>query len=346
MKKYIRENILSLAPYSTARDEYQGEQEIAVYLDANESPYNDEFNRYPDPHQRQLKKAISRREGIPCDRIFMGSGSDEAIDVLIRVFCEPRKDKIITIKPSYGMYKVQAAINDIECIEVALNENFDVCAEEVLAATDSYTKMIILCSPNNPSGNLLSRSQVEKIIRSFDGIVVIDQAYIDFSDDQGYVPLLDMCENLVILQTLSKAWGMAALRVGMAFASPCIIEYMSRVKYPYNINALSQEIAREMLESGNNQVELIITERNRLIEVLHKLKYIERVYPSDANFVMIKCSDAKRLYQYLLHEGILVRDRSGLHACDNCLRLTIGNPEQNTLLIKKLQDYETSTIYR
>ncbi len=346
MKKYIRENILSLSPYSTARDEYDGNKDIVVFLDANENPYNEIYNRYPDPYQKELKELISLQKDIPADRIFIGNGSDEAIDVLLRVFCEPKQDKIVTIKPTYGMYKVAAAINDIECVEVALDNNFDICAQKVMNAIDSNVKMIILCSPNNPTGNLLTRCEVEEIITSFDGVVVIDEAYIDFSRDKGFISLIEECENLVILQTLSKAWGMAALRVGMAFASPTIIEYMSRVKYPYNINAMSQMVAINKLTRGRNKLDIIISERNKLIEILKKFKFIERVYPSDTNFVMIRCTDAENIYNHLLHGGVLVRNRSGLYGCSNCLRLTVGTPEENMLLINKLEDYETSTIYR
>lgn len=340
IKKYIRENILALAPYSTARDEYQGE--IGTYLDANENPYNNDYNRYPDPYQSDLKQIISEIKGVSPKNIFLGNGSDEAIDLIYRIFCEPKCDEAVIIKPSYGMYTVCAKINDIKYTEVALNEQYELSAKSVLNAVTAKTKVIFLCSPNNPSGNLLSRNEIDTIITSFDGIVVIDEAYIDFSEDKGYVEMLNTFSNLIVLQTLSKAWGLAGLRLGMAFASQEIISFMTKVKYPYNINCVTQQIVADELTAKRykkeNELKEIISQREELALKLKKISYIDKVYSSDSNFILIKTDKATELYNYLINKGVIVRDRSRVFGCSDTLRITVGTPEENKKVLSILNE--------
>ncbi len=350
IKKYIRKNILSLAPYSTARDEFQSDKKINSYLDANENPYNNGINRYPDPYQSELKQEICVLKGVKPERIFLGNGSDEAIDILFRVFCEPRVDNIITIKPSYGMYKVTAAINDIKCTEVALSEDFHLNINDIFSKIDENTKMVFLCSPNNPSGNLLKKSDILELIEKFDGIVVVDEAYIDFASDGGYREYLDKYENLVILQTFSKAWGMAGLRLGMAFANEDIIEVMTRVKYPYNINILAQSRALEEIRNNKEKIEAelseVVQQREMVEAKMSEFSFITKIFPSDANFLLIECKMADELYKFLIDEGeILVRNRTNVPGCKNCLRITIGTPSENLDLLSKLKEYEKSIVY-
>ena len=345
ISKYIRENIKRLAPYSTARDEAKYDVPISAYLDANENPNNTKYNRYPDPYQKKLKSYISEIKGTPVENIFLGNGSDEAIDLVFRIFCTPRKDKIITIKPSYGMYKVCADINDVECIEVALDEDFTLNANNILKKASEDVKVIFLCSPNNPSGNLLERAEVEKIIIGFDGIVVLDEAYIDFAEEYGFLPELDKYPNLIILQTLSKAWGMAGLRLGMAFASIEIINYFGKVKYPYNIGEDTQKevIAQLRKYSSKKEEEIkeIIEDRKALALTLEEIDYIKKVYPSDANFILIKVDDATSLYNYLaLYGGVLVRNRTSIYGCEGCLRITVGTDSENERLLYLLYSYK------
>lgn len=336
--KYLRANIKALKPYMTARDEYTGE--IGCYLDANENPFDSGYNRYPDPHQKRLKAKMAEMKGIDASKIFIGNGSDEPIDVLFRVFCDPGKDNMVTIAPSYGMYHVAADINDVKVIEVPLEPDFGLDASKILAAADANTKIVMLCSPNNPSGNLLDPEEVRKVITGFDGIVVVDQAYIDFAEDAGFLPELDRYPNLVILYTLSKAWGMAALRLGFAFAAPEIVEYMSRVKYPYNIGADTQELVYRELDRAPEvaeQVAYLVSERKRLETELPKCSVIRKIYPSDANFILVKVDDARAVYNALIAEKVIVRDRSTHTNCAGCLRITVGTREENDKLLSLLR---------
>jgi len=338
LKQLIRDNILNMKPYSSARDEFKGE--ASVYLDANENPLNNPYNRYPDPMQWKLKEKISKIKGVDASKIFLGNGSDEPIDVVIRVFCEPRQDNIVAIDPTYGMYKVCADINNVEYRKVLLNADFMFDADTLLAATDRNTKLIFLCSPNNPTGNLLNKSEVLKVIKGFDGIVVVDEAYIDFAAKESLLPELDKYPNLVILQTFSKAWGLAAIRLGMAFASPEILSYFNKVKYPYNINKLTQEFVSEELdkiEQKKEWVSMLLEQRKILTEELQKLSFVEKVYPTDANFVLIKVPDANAMYKQLVDRGIIVRNRNSVSLCANCLRITVGTKDENAKLIEELK---------
>lgn len=341
IKDLLRPNILRLKAYSTARDEYQGN--IGQFMDANENPYQNGINRYPDPYQKELKTKISTLKNVPAESIFIGNGSDEAIDILYRIFCQPGIDNVIGIAPSYGMYKVAADINDIEFREYRLDGRFEMNAEHLLKLADAKTKLIFLCSPNNPSGNILQRKEIEYLLANFKGIIVIDEAYIDFASCQSYTTLLEKNPHLVILQTLSKAWGAAAIRLGLAFANAEIIRYMTRVKYPYNINILSQKAAIDALEESakvDEMIRMIRHEREALKQRLLSIPIIEHVYPSDANFLLVKCFNAKKLYNYLLKKEIIVRYRSSVPGCDSCLRISIGTPEENKKLIEALLAYE------
>lgn len=341
----VRPNIRSLAPYSTARDEFEGS--VGVFLDANESPYPTGWNRYPDPHQKALKARISEIKGIPTGRIFLGNGSDEAIDLVFRVFCIPGRDNIVAISPSYGMYSVSAAINDIEVREAPLNEDFSLNADNLLGLCDANTKAIFLCSPNNPSGNMIPRSEILDIITSFRGIVVVDEAYIDFASEGSLLPLTGQYPNLVILQTFSKARGLAALRLGLAFGDEAVIKVLSMVKYPYNINASTQKLALEAIGKPiDEEVATICSERGRLSGILPSFSVIRKVYPSEANFILVKVDDANRLYDHLLADGIIVRNRTRVPGCKDCLRITVGLPDENEKMLKSLSDYEKGNIRR
>ena len=339
LNRLVRKNIAALKPYSCARDEFQGE--ASVYLDANESPYNEPYNRYPDPLQWKVKKKIAILKGVQPTQIMLGNGSDEPIDLLIRIFCEPRKDNIVTIDPSYGMYQVCADINDVECRKVLLNKDYDLNAKALLDATDDKTKLVFLCSPNNPSGNLLNATEVLKIVTSFQGIVVIDEAYIDFAPENSWLTELNKYPNLVILQTFSKAWGLASIRCGMAFASKEIITYFNKVKYPYNLNLLTQEFILEQLDKEDTKRESVIRildERSILERSLKEISIVDIVYPSDANFVLAKIQNASKVYSQLANKGIVVRNRNKLSLCGDCLRITIGTSEENRVLIEALKD--------
>jgi histidinol-phosphate aminotransferase len=333
----LRKNIADLKPYSSARSEFKGE--ASVFLDANENPFNAPFNRYPDPLQSKLKASISAVKGVPTENIFLGNGSDEPIDLLYRAFCEPRINNVVAIDPTYGMYKVCADINDVEYRKVLLQEDFDFTANAILKATDKNSKIIWLCSPNNPTGNSLNGREIEKTLKHFHGIVVLDEAYIDFSSQPGFLKKLDQYPNLVILQTLSKAWGSAAIRLGMAFASPEIIQVLSNIKYPYNINILTQEQALRAIEN-KKQVEewvrILLSERELLIESLKQLPLIKHIYPTDANFVLVKVEDADAVYRYLVKNSIVVRNRSTISLCAGCIRITVGTHEENAALIASL----------
>ncbi|MGL5317825.1 MAG: histidinol-phosphate transaminase [Bacteroidales bacterium] len=337
----LRPNILKLKAYSTARDEYQGT--IGQFMDANENPVETGINRYPDPYQKELKSKIAGLKKIATENIFVGNGSDEAIDVLYRVFCRPGIDNVIGITPSYGMYKVAADINDIEYREYKLDKNFNFNATELLKLVDANTKMLFLCSPNNPSGNLLDQREIGILLKQFEGILIIDEAYIDFATSESYTTLLSQYPRLVILQTLSKAWGAAAIRLGLAFASAAIITFMTRVKYPYNVNLLSQKAAIQTLNESDRiakTVNMICSERDQLKQRLISFPFVEHVYPSDANFLLVRCFQATKLYNFLLKKEIIVRDRSSVPGCESCLRVSVGTPEENQKLIEALLAYE------
>jgi len=339
IENLVRKNIYNLKPYSSARNEFKGE--ASVFLDANENPLNGPYNRYPDPLQWKLKEKLARIKHIHTDKIFIGNGSDEPIDIVMRVFCEPAVDNIVAIDPTYGMYKVCADINNVEYRQVLLNDDFTLDAKKLLAATDDKTKLIFLCSPNNPSGNLLEKDQVLQVISDFKGIIVLDEAYMDFAPGESWLPDLDKYPNLIILQTLSKAWGMAAVRLGMAFASPEIIGYFNKVKYPYNINALTQNYVSQELEKEslkNEWVETLINERESLKDELVKLPFVEKIFPSDANFILIKVPDVNKIYNDLVGKGIIVRNRNAISLCVGCLRITVGATEENTKLIEELKN--------
>jgi len=339
--KLLRENIRSLQPYSSARDEFKGE--ASVYLDANENPYNAPYNRYPDPLQWEVKELLSKIKHVPAENIFLGNGSDEPIDLLYRAFCEPRIDNVVAIEPTYGMYKVCASINDVEYRKVLLDGNFQFTAESLLAATNLYTKIIWLCSPNNPTGNSLNRNEIIKLLTSFEGIVVLDEAYIDFASEGSFSEFLSQYPNLVILQTFSKAWGSAAIRLGMAFASTGIISVLNKIKYPYNVNILTQKQAITALKNVAEVkawVKTLLDERTILIQALEKLPLVQHIYPSDANFVLVKVPDANALYHYLVDKSIIVRNRSSVSLCMGCIRITVGTPEENRILLKELTQFQ------
>jgi len=337
LKDLVRKNIWALKPYSCARDEFKGE--ASVYLDANENPFGAPYNRYPDPRQWALKEKIAKIKGVPAAQIMLGNGSDEPIDLVVRIFCEPGVDNMVAIEPTYGMYGVAADINNVEYRRINLDANFDIDVDSIFAAIDGHTKVIWLCSPNNPTGNALSRDRVRRIIDGFDGIVVVDEAYIDFSSQPSWLEELAEKPNLIVLQTFSKAWGLASVRCGMAFASQQIIALFNNVKYPYNINLLTQNFVSErvnLVDEKNRRTAAILAERPRVIEELGKLKIVEKVYPTDANFVLVKVYDANATYQRLVERGIIVRNRHSVTLCGNCLRITIGTREENDELIKNL----------
>lgn len=339
LNKWVRPNILALKPYSSARDEFSGE--AMVFLDANENPFNGPYNRYPDPLQLTLKEKIAALKGIPVPSIFLGNGSDEPIDLLIRAFCEPGVHNIVRIDPTYGMYQVAADIHNIGVISVALTVSYQLDAAAVLAAVTPDTRMIFLCSPNNPTGNALEAEAMEQVIRSFAGPVVLDEAYIDFSPDASFLPRLKEFDNLIILQTFSKAWGMAGIRLGMAFAPPEICAVLNKIKYPYNLNILTQHKALELISDEAKKeewVELLIKERDSLSRELSALPYVSRVWPSDANFLLVTLPNARWAYQSLVEKGIIVRDRSRVLHCENSLRITIGTPEENRILMDALRE--------
>ncbi|MBR5491634.1 MAG: histidinol-phosphate transaminase [Alistipes sp.] len=339
----VRSCIAALTPYSTARDEYKGE--LGVFLDANESPYENGYNRYPDPHQKALKAQIAAIKGVAAENIFIGNGSDEAIDLVFRVFCEPRVDNVVAIAPSYGMYKVAAAINDVEIRGMQLGEEFSLPVEAILAATDENTKVVFLCSPNNPTGNSFPREAILRLVDEFEGMVVVDEAYIDFAEAESLKSEIAQRPNLIVLQTMSKAWAMAGLRVGLALADKRVVELMSQVKYPYNINVATMSIVSGLLAKGiDAEVVAIKAQRTLLAEALESMSMVQRVYPSDANFLLVKVDDADAVYDFLIADGIIVRNRNRVKGCEGCLRMTVGLPEENDKLIKSLKRYEESTI--
>lgn len=336
----IRKNILALQPYSTARDEFKG-GDISVWLDANESPYPNGVNRYPDPHQKRLKSRVSEIFGMPAESIFMGgAGSDEAIDLVYRIFCTPGEDNAIAIAPSYGVYKVAAEINDIEIREVLLNDDFSLPVERLLTAADGNSKVMWICSPNNPTGNAFPKEDILKVVEKFQGIVVVDEAYADFSDKGSMLPEIARHSNLIVMRTFSKAWGMAGMRVGMAFAAPEIITYFDRVKYPYNMSCLIQEELLKRLESFRaDRIVEIKGWAAKMRQALAEMDVVEKVYPTDANFILIKVKDAKAMYDYLISQGVIVRNRSSLPKCADTLRITVGTPEENQKTLELISNY-------
>lgn len=339
LQQLTRPNIWSLAPYSSARSEYSGR--IAnVFLDANENPYNAPYNRYPDPLQHEVKAILSNIKGVPEECIFLGNGSDEAIDLVYRCFCEPGKDNVVAICPTYGMYEVCADINNVKYRNVMLDERYQIDADRLLAACDDNTKVIWLCSPNNPTGNNLDREEVVKVVTQFQGLVVVDEAYIDFSNETSIARQLYKYPNLIVLQTMSKAWGSAAIRLGMAFASKEIIDLYNKVKYPYNINELTQKQALQRLSDTHaveQWVKILLLERDRMMLAFSELRICQQVYPSDANFFLAKVDDAQQTYDYLVDRGIIVRNRTRVKLCQNCLRITIGTKDENNELLGALR---------
>lgn len=338
LDELTRPNIRRLKPYSSARDEYKGKT-ASVFLDANENPYNQPYNRYPDPLQGEVKQALSAVKGVDPDSVFLGNGSDEAIDLLFRAFCEPGCDNVVAIDPTYGMYEVCAAINNVAYRKVPLDEAFRFRADDMLRKADAQTKLMFLCSPNNPTGNSLDRAEVERLLDAFDGLVVVDEAYIDFSSEPSMLGQLKERPNLVILQTFSKAWGCAGIRLGIACAHPEVIAILNKIKYPYNVNLLTQREALHMLQQPlqvRQWVEVLLKERERLMEAFAELPCCLQVYPTDANFFLAKVTDANSIYARLVEQGIIVRNRSHITLCDNCLRITVGTSEENDALLEAL----------
>jgi histidinol-phosphate aminotransferase len=340
----IRPNIKKFTPYASARDEFKGTARI--FLDANEnslgSPLTKWYNRYPDPLQWELKKRISAIKNLPADNMLLGNGSDECIDLLIRAFCEPAKDNIVICPPTYGMYEVCAHINNVEVKSAPLTPQYQLDFEALQEVVDARTKIIFLCSPNNPTGNSINRQDIETILNAFDGLVVLDEAYINFSRQRSFVPELQEYPNLVILQTFSKAWGLAALRLGMLFASAEIITVLNKIKPPYNINQATQELALKALdhlEDVNVMIKTLVEEREKLAQQLFQIPIVQHIFPSDANFILVKVVDAVGIYEYLKKKGIIVRNRSNVILCEGCLRITIGTPEQNAELLQELKQY-------
>lgn len=341
LQELTRPNIWRLKPYSSARDEYNGAA-ASVFLDANENPYNLPHNRYPDPMQRDLKKALSKIKKVNPENIFLGNGSDEAIDFVFRAFCEPRVDNVVAIDPTYGMYQVCAEINDVEYRKVLLDENFQFSADRLLEAADGHTKLIFICSPNNPTGNDLLRGEIEKLVRGFDGLVILDEAYNDFSEAPSFLEELGRYPNLIVLQTFSKAWGCAAIRLGMAFASAEIIGILSKIKYPYNVNELTQKQALEMLHRYyeiERWIKTLKEAREELEAEFMQLPCCVRIFPSDANFFLARVTDAVAIYNFLVGKGIIVRNRNSVSLCGNCLRVTVGTRVENEKLIEALKSF-------
>jgi histidinol-phosphate aminotransferase len=345
IERLLRNNIKNLIPYSSARDEFKGE--ASIYLDANEnsfgSPLPKNYNRYPDPMQWEVKEKLSQIKGVPPKNIFLGNGSDECIDLLYRAFCNPGKDNVILCPPTYGMYEVCANINEVETRKVPLIPDFQLDLPAVEQAVDENTKLIFLCSPNNPTGNSLRHTDIEIILNNFEGIVAIDEAYINFSRQKSFITELTEYPNLVVMQTLSKAWGLAALRLGMAFASGQIVDVLNKIKYPYNISQATQELVLHALgniNQVNDWTKLLVAERERLVGKLSSLPVVKNIYASDANFILVKVSGAKNIYDYLVEKSIIVRDRSKVILCEDCLRITVGTPEEDDELLNQLQAYQ------
>ena len=340
IKDLIRENIKSLEAYSSARDEFKAMSSEFVFIDANENPFDTGLNRYPDPQQTLVKEALSKLKGISEEQILLGNGSDEVLDLIFRVFCEPRVDNVIVLPPTYGMYEVLANTNAIELLKIPLVENFQPNVKEIIKGQDAKTKLLFLCSPNNPTANSFDANKIETLIKEFNGIVVIDEAYIDFSIEDSWLCRLDEFPNLMVTQTLSKAYGLASIRLGICYASKEIISILNKIKPPYNVNQLTQDVALQSLfnqEKVKNEIAIIISERNQLIRDLQNVEIVEKVYPSDANFLLVQVDDATLRYKQLVKLGIIARNRTTQILCDNCLRFTVGTPDENKKLINTLK---------
>jgi histidinol-phosphate aminotransferase len=335
----VRPNILKMKPYSSARDEFKGS--ASIFLDANENPFDNGLNRYPDPLAIKVKQVIAQQKGIPIEQIFLGNGSDEVIDVLVRIFCEPRVDSIATLPPTYGMYQVSADTSDIEVLKINLDSNFQPEVDKILRGVTKKTKMLFICSPNNPSGNSIEMERIKALLEGFKGIVVIDEAYIDFATQASCTTLTDTYPNLVVTQTFSKAWGLAAIRLGMAFSSKEIIDLMNKIKPPYNVNELTQQAALKALKKVKQKekmVKQILLERERVAKILRGYDFVENIYPSDANFLLVKVKQANSLYQWLVSNGVVVRSRTNVVLCEECLRITIGIPTENDTMMQVLRE--------
>lgn len=341
LNQLVRPNISKLTPYSSARNEFTGV--ASVFLDANENPYNEPLNRYPDPLQREVKNRLAEIKGVKSENIFLGVGSDEAIDLAYRIFCRPGVDNVVAIAPSYGMYEVCADINDVEYRRVSLDDNFLFTPDQILAATDEFTKLIWICSPNNPTGNAFPLELIMDTAKAFSGIVMVDEAYIDFSSKGTMLSHLIECPNVIVLQTFSKAWGRAGLRLGVAYASAEIIDYYNKVKYPYNVNSITQERAIEALDNMaevNAWVKELLENRTLLADALASMHCVKHIYPSDANFLLVKVDDPNELYAYLCEKGIIVRNRNRVEKCAGCLRITIGTKDEDAQLINAINLYD------
>ena len=339
IQEFVRENIKSLQPYSSARDEFKDASSDMVFIDANENPFDNGLNRYPDPQQNLVKDELSKIKGIAKEQILLGNGSDEVLDLIFRVFCEPKEDKVIALPPTYGMYKVLANTNNIELVNIPLLKSFQPNVEEIIRQQTSNTKILFLCSPNNPTANSFDADKVEKLLKEFQGIVVIDEAYIDFSTKESWLSRLNEFPNLIVTQTLSKAYGLAGIRLGICYASQEIISILNKIKPPYNVNQLTQEAALNGLkrqEKVNQEIEIIIEERNQLIKDLQEIELVKEIYASDANFLLVRVDDANKRYNQLIEQGIVVRNRSNQVLCENCLRFTIGTKQENEKLLKVL----------
>ena len=339
----VRENVARLVPYSSARDEFTDSDKEMIFLDANENPFENGLNRYPDPQQRKVKTLLAKLKGVKQENILLGNGSDEVLDLIIRAFCEPSEDNVITLPPTYGMYKVLAEINKIENRKVMLTSDFQLNNETIIASMDDNSKILFICSPNNPTGNVFKANDIEKLLESFKGLVVLDEAYIDFSTNESWLTKIEKFPNLIVTQTLSKAYGLAGIRLGICYASPAIIAILNKIKPPYNVNELTQQRALKILLNRNkliSEIDLLRKERDKLLKVLLQIKFIQYIYPTDANFVLIKVDDANRRYNQLLKKGIVVRNRTTQPRCENTLRLTIGTSKENEMLIKTLKEIE------
>ena len=340
IKDLIRENIKSLEAYSSARDEFKAMSSEFVFIDANENPFDTGLNRYPDPQQTLVKEALSKLKGISEEQILLGNGSDEVLDLIFRVFCEPRVDNVIVLPPTYGMYEVLANTNAIKLVKIPLVENFQPNVKEIIKGQDAKTKLLFLCSPNNPTANSFDANKIETLIKEFNGIVVIDEAYIDFSIEDSWLGRLDEFPNLIVTQTLSKAYGLASIRLGICYASKEIISILNKIKPPYNVNQLTQDVALQSLlnqEKVKNEIAIIISERNQLIRDLQNVEIVEKVYSSDSNFLLVQVDDANLRYKQLVKLGIIVRNRTTQISCDNCLRFSVGTPDENKKLINTLK---------
>lgn len=336
----LRENVKNMKPYSSARDEFQGDAVGLIFLDANESPFKTDVHRYPDPYQQKVKEVLASQKGLKTNQILLGNGSDEVLDLIFRVFCNPGKDAIITMPPTYGMYEVLANLNDVAITEVPLNSKFEIVVENVLGAQNTAHKLLFICSPNNPSGNALGQHNIDQLIAGFNGIVVIDEAYIDFSTQSSFLKKLNQYPNIIVTQTLSKAYGMAGIRLGVCYASEEIITVLNRIKPPYNVNKLTQEKALSRLlayEDVQTEIIQILRNRTQLLAALEKITFIKKIFPTDANFILVKVDDANLRYQQLLEKGIVVRNRTTQLHCGNCLRFTVGTTEENKTLIDALK---------